>query len=240
MAKPDVFKVLKKTLKARGVTYADLAAHLGLSESGVKKMFLAKDLPLGRLLEISAWLGVSAADLVRAMENQEIEDVELTSAQQDALIKDPLLFRIYWRISVENESAERIRAGEKLSAAELNKKLLRLQRLDLALVEADGRVRARHQGLFRWTEGPLVDQINRDWSRRTLDGALARTSETLHRLSTLSLTPESLTDLRRQLQATVDEFARRSKQEKLTKKESALKPYRLLVAGAPGRFIDDV
>ena len=75
MAKTDVFQILKRTLRAKGVTYRDLAKHLGLSESGVKKMFLAKDLPLGRLIEIAEWLGVSAADLVRLMENEEIAEV---------------------------------------------------------------------------------------------------------------------------------------------------------------------
>lgn len=241
MAKTDVFHIIKKTLRARGATYADLAKHLKMSESGVKKMFRAKDLPLGRLIDISSWLGVSAADLVRLMERQNIEEIELTPAQQDSLLKDPQLFRVYWRLSVENETPDQIRAGEKLTAIELQKKLLRLERLDLARIEAGGRVRARHQGLFRWATGnPLVDRLNRDWSRNTLDAALAGGPFTLHRLSALSLTRDSLTDLLRQLQNTVDEFARKAKQEKLTTKDADQTPYRLLIAGTPGRFIDDV
>ena len=102
-------------------------------------------------------------------------------------------------------------------------------------------MRARHQGLFRWATGnALVDQLNKDWSRKTLDAALTGEPLTLQRLSALNLSGESLSDLLRQLQNTVDEFARKAKQEKLTKKETELKPYRLLIAGAPGRFIDDV
>lgn len=241
MNRSDIFQILKKTLKARGVTYAHLAKHLKMSESGVKKIFLAKDLPLGRLLEISAWLGVSASDLVRMMENQEIEEVDLTPMQQDAFLKDPLLFRIYWRLSVENETPERIRIGEKLSPTDLQKKFLRLERLELARIDADGRVKARHQGLFRWATGnALVDQLNHDWSKKTLDAALSETPQTFQRLSALHLTPETLAELLRRLKETVDEFARKAKQEKLIKKEKQLIPYRLLVAGAPGGFIDDV
>lgn len=241
MAKTDVFKVLKKTLRAKGVTYRDLARHLGMSESGVKKMFLAKDLPLGRLLEISEWLGVSAADLVRLMEREEIAEVELTPAQQEGLLKDPLLFRVYWRLSVDGESDERIRAAEKMTAAELQRKFLRLQRLELAVVDSAGRARARHRGLFRWTAGPLVDALNRDWSRKTLDAALARKGDgALHRLTALRMSDETRADLARALHAVADEFARRSQREQLTRKESELKDVRLLIATAAGRFIDEV
>lgn len=239
MARPDLFRVLKQALKAHGVTYADLAQHLGMSESGVKKMLTSKDLSLSRLLEICEWLGVSAADLVTLMEKQPIRQVDLTPAQQESLLSDSVLFRIYWRLSVENESPETIRAAEKLTSAELQRKILRLERLDLVSIKSDGRVLPRHQGLFRWSEGnPLIDKINRDWSRQVLNDALKGGDGFFQRLTFLRLSAESSTDLLRALQETVDEFARRSRREEITRRASDLKPCRLLVAAAPGRFID--
>jgi transcriptional regulator with XRE-family HTH domain len=241
VARPDVFPTLKAALRARGVTYRDLAAHLGMSESGVKKMLTAKDFPLGRLLEICEWLGVSAAEMVKLVERPEIREVELSAAQQDALVKDPVLFRVYWRLSVENETPERIRDAEGLAAVELRRRLARLERLDLVTSAPSGRVRPRHQGLFRWAQGnPLVDRLNRDWSRTTLDAALAAATrdDGMQRLSYLRLAPETLADLLRALGATVDEFARRAKREELTRRPADLRPFRLLVAGATGRFVD--
>jgi transcriptional regulator with XRE-family HTH domain len=41
-------KSLKTLLKSKGVTYTELAEHLGMSESGVKKMLNSKDLSFRR------------------------------------------------------------------------------------------------------------------------------------------------------------------------------------------------
>lgn len=239
MARADAFGVLKQALKAQGMTYRDLAQHLGLSESGVKKMLTGKDLPLRRLMEICQWLGISAADVVGLMEKHPIRKIELTKAQEEGLRGDSMLFRIYWRLSVEGERPDQIRAAEKLTAAEFQRRILRLERLDLVSAKPDGRVLPRHQGLFRWSEGnPLVDQLNRDWSRQTLNDALKDGEEGAQRLASLKLSAESAADLRRALQETVDEFARRSRREEITRRAQDLKPFRLLVAVAPGRFID--
>jgi transcriptional regulator with XRE-family HTH domain len=35
----QLIAALKRVLKARGLTYADVAAHLGLSEASVKRQF---------------------------------------------------------------------------------------------------------------------------------------------------------------------------------------------------------
>src|SRR5438309_238374 len=59
---------LKRRLKARGVTYAQLAKELGLSEASVKRIFAAGTLTLDRVARILAVLGITFQELARDIE----------------------------------------------------------------------------------------------------------------------------------------------------------------------------
>ena len=48
----DLVLALKAELRNAGLTYADLAAGLGMSESSVKRVFAKADMPLSRIDEI--------------------------------------------------------------------------------------------------------------------------------------------------------------------------------------------
>ena len=48
----NLVDVLKRELKARDITYADLAARIDMSEASVKRMFSQKNFTLQRLDEI--------------------------------------------------------------------------------------------------------------------------------------------------------------------------------------------
>ncbi len=63
----DLLDVLKAELRARGITYAALAAELGMSESNVKRMFSQADMPLTRVDSILRLLNLDMADLARQL-----------------------------------------------------------------------------------------------------------------------------------------------------------------------------
>ena len=48
----DLITALKAELKASGITYADLARHLGMAESSIKRIFAKGDMPLSRIDEV--------------------------------------------------------------------------------------------------------------------------------------------------------------------------------------------
>ena len=62
-----LIEVLKRELKSRDITYADVAKKLDLSEASIKRMF-SKDFMLSRLDEICEFAGIEFADLARAGE----------------------------------------------------------------------------------------------------------------------------------------------------------------------------
>ena len=61
----DLVSALKSELRAAGVTYAELADALGMSESSVKRVFAKSDMPLSRIDEMLRVLKMDFAELAR-------------------------------------------------------------------------------------------------------------------------------------------------------------------------------
>jgi DNA-binding Xre family transcriptional regulator len=74
----DLVTLLKKELKAARMTYADLAAKLGMAESSVKRMLAKGDMPLSRIDAICRALKLDFADLARRMADTQPLLAELT------------------------------------------------------------------------------------------------------------------------------------------------------------------
>ena len=58
-----LISTLKRVLKARGVTYADLAEKIALSEASVKRLFSQGTFTLERLEEVCAALEIAVFEL---------------------------------------------------------------------------------------------------------------------------------------------------------------------------------
>ena len=59
----QIIAVLKRSLKARGTTYRDLARAVGLSEASIKRIFAQETFSLARLEQICTALGLSIAEV---------------------------------------------------------------------------------------------------------------------------------------------------------------------------------
>jgi transcriptional regulator with XRE-family HTH domain len=91
-------EILKRELKKRGLTYQHLAAEIGLSESGIKKILAGYDGSFQRLAQICKVAGLAMADL---FSDQETVDVDFSVEQQKAFLKEPRLFDFYWLLVYE-------------------------------------------------------------------------------------------------------------------------------------------
>ena len=72
---------LKTILKERKITYRELGEGIGLTESGVKKAFAARDGSFQRLIEICRFVGVS---IVEILDKESIKSVSYSLDQQKA------------------------------------------------------------------------------------------------------------------------------------------------------------
>src|SRR5689334_11046421 len=86
-----VFDALKMHLKARGMTYADVAHALKVSEPTVKRIFAGRNCTLRRLDQMCDVLQVELAELARGLPRAPRLISQLTRAQEEELMSDPAL-----------------------------------------------------------------------------------------------------------------------------------------------------
>jgi DNA-binding Xre family transcriptional regulator len=79
-----IIDTLKRQLKARGITYKNLAVELHRSESAVKHMFSTGNFSLKRLDEICAVLELDIGDLVNISESQQPKIEQLSAEYEPA------------------------------------------------------------------------------------------------------------------------------------------------------------
>jgi DNA-binding Xre family transcriptional regulator len=229
---------LKKALRARGLTYAELARQLGMSESGVKKMFNAKDMSFRRVVQICGALDIMPGQLFVMSERAAIAEITFTHEQEEALIKQPPLLMVYWRLAVEKREPRDIAILQRLDRSHVKRLLDRLVRLEL-LSFRRGQYRPRHPGKFRWSDdSPLARLLNRNWSKVTLERALGAKGGGLHRLVAMQIAPEAYEDLVRGLSAALDQAVQSSARDELTREHGEMHSFSALVAVVPRSVCD--
>ncbi len=94
--KTQLIATLKQSLKSHGLTYADVAKTLNLSEASVKRLFAQSHLSLARLDLICQMMGMEISDLVAQMNQQSsIKEVsQLSHDHEQVLADDPALLLI--------------------------------------------------------------------------------------------------------------------------------------------------
>lgn len=71
-------ETLKQQLKARNMTYKDLAQALELSEANIKRIFASQSFTLGRLEQICGLMNLSLADVFLLSTQKEHKLSQLT------------------------------------------------------------------------------------------------------------------------------------------------------------------
>jgi len=148
----EIVETLKKLLKARGMTYADLARSLRVSTPTVKRLFSQRSFTLKRLEDILRLIEVDFRELARMSHGREAGTVELSLEQETALAKDPRLFSVFWLVCNEWRFDE-IVAEFRLGAAQITGFYARLDRLRLIDWRPGNRARVRVPKHYVWRRG---------------------------------------------------------------------------------------
>lgn len=225
-----LFETIKGALRARGITYRELGERLGLSESGVKKVFAARDCALDRLLAISDVLGVDLEELVAASREAPIERVVLGHSAQRWLLAHPTHFAWFWWLTTERVGPGEIRQTHGRSISEMRRCLDDLA--EQGLIELDAYDRVRRPALLRWEDdGPLMEVLHRLWSASLVEQAGRGGWIRLHQLE---LTREAWEELEATLSLALDGALRTSGLGRALGHPS--ERGRAVVALAPGGF----
>lgn len=201
---------LKKTLKARGMTYANVAEGLNLSEASVKRVFSEGSMTLHRMEAICDLLNTNIYELARQTRmaaNQPPR--QLSEEQERALADDPTLLT-YFYLLITGWKPPRIARRFGIDATTSSGYLNRLAGLGLIERQARSRVRLLTGRRIDWRRnGPVRRLYESRVKTEFLNARFDKPGETM-RLESAELSAQSQRILERkieQLAARFDELA---------------------------------
>ena len=148
---------LKRQIKARGLTYRDVAAALKLSEPSVKRLFSTGNLSLERLVGICTLLDMTLAELTQQAAAATPRLGRLDEKLEAELVSDPRLLLVavcalnHWRLAD-------IVARYQLDEPECLRHLLRLDRMRLIDLLPGNRIRINVTRDFHWRPGGPIER----------------------------------------------------------------------------------
>ncbi|WP_424933257.1 helix-turn-helix domain-containing protein [Amaricoccus macauensis] len=232
-----IFETLKSVLRARGITYAELARRLGTSEPTIKRIFAARDDKLSRIIEICAALDVSLDDIIAQASRTEVRPVELGDRLEMRLAEDPSAFHLFLLLRDGMPAAE-IGRQFGLDARTLFRIGRRLEDMGLAEVLEGGRIRILLEAPIRFRlDGPLhaaLLRLNLEFIREVFLAGEGEDAGFLTRSRRISA--HTARHVMESLRALTRELSEMARQDQLTLPAAELHSYKLCLAWGPVDF----
>lgn len=230
---------LKRSLKSQGLTYREIAKRLGMSESGLKKIFTARDGSFQRLAQICQIAGLTMSELFEG-DTEAMQDLSYSEKQQRLLTEDPKALALYWRLVYERMELSDAELAMGLTKKESFSLLRKLDEHDLLDLMPEGKVRVPAVRQIRWVgDGPLIRKLYREWSLRFISTVAAPepTEGAYFQIRYVKVTPKTKRDFIEALRELESEFVRRGIRE-MREESSDLEHLRWLCAADSRSFLD--
>ncbi|MFK8012385.1 MAG: helix-turn-helix domain-containing protein [Marinicellaceae bacterium] len=151
----QIIITLKKTLKAKGIKYIDVANHLCISESSIKRQFTQGDISLNRLEKICDLLSLDISDLLELVQLESMQIEQLTNQQEKQIVSNTKLMLLTVLV-LNNLSFDEIYEIYDYEKPELIKLLLQLEKLRLIQLKPDNKIKTLISRTFEWQKnGPI-------------------------------------------------------------------------------------
>lgn len=172
---------LKRILRAREITYAELGRRIRLSEASVKRVFSRATLTLLRLEQICEAVEVSIQEVTRLAGEPGADRTEfLTLEQEKVLAADPQLFACYYLIAngrTGTEIATEVAADERT----VRRWMVQLQALRLITLRSRLRAQTLASAAVTWrADGPVRRMYERQVRTEFLQSSFTGRGEALH------------------------------------------------------------
>lgn len=173
----DIIEVLKSSLRSSGLTYAEIARQLKLSEISIKRSFSQRNFKLDRLERICKLIDLELSDLLRLADEQETKISSLTIEQEQELVNDTKFLLV--AICVQNAwQLEEILENYNLTKPECIKYLIRLEAHGLIRLLPDNKVRRLLAQDFHWcVDGPIENFFEKQVQREFFDSSFSKPKE---------------------------------------------------------------
>jgi len=151
-------QTLKRALKRHGLTYAQVAVQLQITEASVKRMFSRQQFTLQRLEQICQLMALDFSDLLRLLQQEQGQISQLTEQQELQLTADLGLLLV--AVSVLNHwTITDILKWYQFTPSECLQKLIKLDRLQLIELQPNNRIKLRIAANFSWREGGPIQRF---------------------------------------------------------------------------------
>lgn len=153
-----LINTLKKALKGHGLTYADIAKKINMSEASIKRMFSEKNFSLKRLEELCQCMDLEISDLLSLMKEDEQNISQLSEAQEKEIVNDLTLLLV--TVCVLNRwSLKDIMSHYKISETEGIQYLAKLDRLKIIELFPKNKIKLLVASNFAWIENGPIQQF---------------------------------------------------------------------------------
>jgi len=158
MQSKSIHDALKRIMRSKGKTYAEAAEVLELSEASVKRLFSSAGLSLNRLETLCNWLGIDIKEVVLESERQQPLITQLSPEQEQELTQDTRLLLICYLV-INHWKEYEIKQQFEITEAELNKHLIKLEKLGLVELSTYNRIRVLTARNFNWSKNGPVEKF---------------------------------------------------------------------------------
>lgn len=146
---------LKQVLKSRGVTYAEVARRLGMSEASVKRVFAKESFTLKRLDRVCQVIGIEITDLAKMVEQEAEHLTQLSLEQESEVVSEPKLLLVAVH-ALNHWTMDEIVSQYAITKTECIHLLVRLDRLRIIDLLPNNRIRVIVGRNFSWLpDGPI-------------------------------------------------------------------------------------
>lgn len=166
-----VFNLLKAHLKAKKISYAQLARRLKMSESNIKRIFSAQSCSVDQLSRMCEACGCSIFDIFAGAAKKEAPSFQLSKEAEAYFLKNFKCFVFYRHLAGATDTGQFIE-GSKLPPLELKENLKALTKLGL-IEDDDGEIRICGTGYLDMSEAPrLLQLVEEKWVPWFIDRTL--------------------------------------------------------------------
>ncbi len=176
----DLVETLKQYLKAKGITYKQLAKEMELSEASVKRLFSKHTFSLSRLEDVCRILDIDFYDLVLMDKERSRKTLKrLTIEQEQILVNDEKLL-IFLYFLINGWPASLIIEEYEYSEIETIQMLSKLEKMGILELHPNNHVRMLiSKNEFWQTNGPLWQAYRNIFTDDFMDSAFGFPNERL-------------------------------------------------------------
>ena len=200
-----IIQALKRSLKAHGKTYVDVAEALDLTEASVKRLFAEQSFSLTRLDQVCQMLGIEISDLIKTIDEPSGQIQQLTTQQEKEIAKDLILLLV--TVCVLNRwSLEQIIHFYSIEETECIRKLAFLDRLKIIELLPKNKIKLLVAPNFSWLEnGPIQDFFQNNIAKEYFNVRFKQENENLIVLNGM-LSKKSNAEFQRKMKRLAKEF----------------------------------